>query len=195
ITPGFGVPGIVGITATALFFGGRYIAGLSGWEPLLLFIAGIILLAIEVLVIPGFGIVGVSGITALIISLYLVLRTTKILFRGTAILETFLYLAIMGIIFLIGLFFLPKNPIWNKLGLQEKSPSSQGIQEISSYQRLLGKTGKARTILRPAGVIEINGKSYDAISRGEFINAGEEVIIDEVQGNKIIVIKKKRRVK
>jgi len=191
ITPGFGVPGIVGITATALFFGGRYIAGLSGWEPLLLFIAGIILLAIEILIIPGFGIVGVSGITALIISLYLVLRTTKILFRGTAILETFLYLAIMGIIFLIGLFFLPKNPIWNKLGLQEKSPSSQGIQEISPYQRLLGKPGKARTILRPAGVIEIDGKSYDALSRGEFINAGEEVVIDEVRGNKIIVIRKR----
>jgi len=191
MTPGFGIPGAVGITATALFFGGRYVAGLSGWEPLILFIAGITLLAIEILVIPGFGIVGVSGIVALVMSLYLVLRTTRILFRGTVVLEMLLYLAIMGVIFLVGLFFLPKNPIWSRLGLQEKVSPPEKTQETSPYRALLGQVGKAKTILRPAGVIEIDGKSYDAISRGEFIRAGEKVVVDEVRGNKIIVIRKK----
>ncbi|BER92401.1 NfeD family protein [Atrimonas thermophila] len=191
MTPGFGIPGAVGITATALFFGGRYVAGLSGWEPLILFIAGITLLAIEILVIPGFGIVGVSGIVALVMSLYLVLRTTRILFRGTVILEMLLYLAIMGVIFLVGLFFLPKNPIWSRLGLQEKVSPPEKNQETSPYRALLGQVGTAKTILRPAGVIEIDGKSYDAISRGEFIRAGEKVVVDEVRGNKIIVIRKK----
>ena len=60
MTPGFGFPGIAGIIALLLFFGGRYFAGLAGWEPLMLFVAGILLLALELLVIPGFGVTGIT---------------------------------------------------------------------------------------------------------------------------------------
>ena len=94
-------------------------AGLAGWEPLMLFIAGILLLSLEILVIPGFGITGITGISALIISLYLVLRTTSILFWEVAFSQLLFYIAIMGGIFLILLFFLPDNPIWIRLGLHQ----------------------------------------------------------------------------
>jgi membrane-bound serine protease (ClpP class) len=65
-TPGFGVPGALGILSLALFFWGHWLVRLAGWEELLLFGAGIILLAIELFVTPGFGVTGVLGLFALV---------------------------------------------------------------------------------------------------------------------------------
>jgi membrane-bound serine protease (ClpP class) len=65
-TPGFGVPGSLGVVSLALFFWGHWLVRLAGWEELLLVGVGLILLAIEVFVTPGFGVTGVLGLTALI---------------------------------------------------------------------------------------------------------------------------------
>src|SRR4029077_18952862 len=64
LTPGFGVPGALGITSLALFFWGHWLVQLAGWEELLLVGSGLVLLALEVFVIPGFGLAGVLGIRA-----------------------------------------------------------------------------------------------------------------------------------
>ena len=71
LTPGFGVPGALGITSLALFFWGHWLVQLAGWEELLLVGSGLVLLVLEVFVIPGFGLAGVLGIGALIAGLSL----------------------------------------------------------------------------------------------------------------------------
>ena len=65
-TPGFGVPGSLGVASLALFFWGHWLVRLAGWEELLLLGIGVILLAIEIFVTPGFGLIGVLGLAALI---------------------------------------------------------------------------------------------------------------------------------
>jgi membrane-bound serine protease (ClpP class) len=60
--PGFGVPGIIGITCLALVFLNQYLVGLADYTELLLLILGIILLGFELFVIPGFGITGIAGL-------------------------------------------------------------------------------------------------------------------------------------
>src|SRR5690606_16758076 len=67
---GFGIPGILGLSGLILYFFGHMIAGLAGWEALLLFLAGVILLVIE-LFIPGFGIFGILGIVGVLSSMVL----------------------------------------------------------------------------------------------------------------------------
>ena len=52
-TPTFGLAGLAGLTSLSLFFGSHLILGLAGWEDLLLFGAGILFVAAEVLVIPA----------------------------------------------------------------------------------------------------------------------------------------------
>src|SRR5688572_22513380 len=42
------------------------VLGVAGWTPLLLVLAGVVLLAVEVFVLPGFGWSGVLGILALV---------------------------------------------------------------------------------------------------------------------------------
>ncbi|MCH7973534.1 MAG: ATP-dependent Clp protease proteolytic subunit [Bacteroidetes bacterium] len=68
-TPGWGVPGTAGIIALILFFGSSYILALASIIDIVLFIVGLVLIALEIFVIPGFGIAGISGIIMVIIGL------------------------------------------------------------------------------------------------------------------------------
>ena len=68
-TPGFGLPGALGITSLALFFWGHWLIRLAGWEELLLVGLGLSLLAAEIFVIPGFGVPGVLGLVLILAGL------------------------------------------------------------------------------------------------------------------------------
>ena len=68
-TPGFGLPGIVGLIAFALYFLGSYVAGFSGMEWLLVFILGLVLVALEFFLFPGTIFVGLTGAALMLLSL------------------------------------------------------------------------------------------------------------------------------
>jgi membrane-bound serine protease (ClpP class) len=68
-TPSFGIAGSIGIASLLLFFYGHMVAGLAGMEALVLFIAGIILLLLEI-VVPG-GVLGLLGLGAIILSFFM----------------------------------------------------------------------------------------------------------------------------
>ena len=55
------------------------------------------------------------------------------------------------------------------------------------YEKLLGQSGEAQTILRPSGKVMINGKKYDVVTQGEILEAGTPVKVIEVEGNRIVV--------
>lgn len=63
---GFGLAGAAGLGLLALFFWGHYLAGLTGWEDVALVILGLLLIAVEIIIVPGFGIPGVLGLAALL---------------------------------------------------------------------------------------------------------------------------------
>jgi membrane-bound serine protease (ClpP class) len=70
-TPGFGIPGITAVIAFLIVFGASALLGRVGSLELLLFLAGIGLLAVEIFVLPGFGVVGISGFILIGFSLVL----------------------------------------------------------------------------------------------------------------------------
>lgn len=65
-TAGFGVLGLSGMGMLATFFWGHFLAGLAGWEGVLLVLLGLALLGVEAFVIPGFGIAGILGIVSIL---------------------------------------------------------------------------------------------------------------------------------
>ena len=68
-TPGVGFPSLAALVAGVLYFAPLYIDGLAeNWE-ILLFVVGVVLLAIELFLIPGFGVAGVSGIVCIVLGL------------------------------------------------------------------------------------------------------------------------------
>ena len=64
-SPGFGIPGIVGVSCLALVFFNQYTMGLADHTELLLIGLGVVLLGFEVFVIPGFGVAGIAGISCI----------------------------------------------------------------------------------------------------------------------------------
>ncbi len=70
-TPGIGFPLAAAVVAAILYFAPLYLEGLAEHWEILLFVAGVILLAIEIFAIPGFGVAGISGIILIITGLTL----------------------------------------------------------------------------------------------------------------------------
>ena len=70
-TPGFGIPGITAVIAFLIVFGSSALLGRVGSLEIILFLAGLGLLAVELFVLPGFGVVGISGFILIGLSLVL----------------------------------------------------------------------------------------------------------------------------
>jgi len=182
--PGFGIPGVLGITLIVLTFVGNYLAGLAGIESIILIIGGIILLLIE-LHTPGFGITGIAGIISIFISLYLVLGGGINAVRSLTM-ATILVVAIV----ILFIRYLPESFVWKRVALKESERSESGYTTVVVNQEgLIGKEGVALTLLRPVGTVEIEGRRYDCLTEGEYIPSGSKVIVTKVVGNKIFVRK------
>lgn len=189
-TPGFGVPGMLGIASLALFFWGHSLVHLAGWEELLLVGAGIALLVAEIFITPGFGVAGALGIVALISGLGLSLfgagATGEFVIRALSRVVFSLLLAIIGS--LVMLRFLTRLPFGRRLILEtELLAGAGGGSAPESDRRWLRKSGIAGSPLRPAGRAEIEGELVDVVSDGEFIEPGAPVVVTRVDGNRIVV--------
>lgn len=178
ITPGFGLPGTIGIVSLTLFFGSRVMGSMAGWEVVALFILGLMLLGLEALA-PGFGVLGISGLVSLSASIILAYpsRTAGAWSLGIAA----LWLLFLG---RIAVRVLGATGVWNHLVLREGQP---GKPEAVSPSPLLGREGVALTVLRPAGMVEIDDERVDAVSEGSYIAAGSSVRVVQVQGNRVVV--------
>ena len=189
-TPGFGVPGALGIASLALFFWGHWLVQLAGWEELLLLGAGLTLLVLEVFVISGFGVAGALGIVAVLagLSLSLIGEGATLSFAFRAVGRVVLALIIALTATLIMLRFLPRLPFGRRLILETVLTSSEGYSSAPAGDRVwLGKGGTAVSPLRPAGIAEIDGERLDVVSDGELIEPGTPIVVTRVDGNRIVV--------
>lgn len=192
-TPGFGVPGVVGILGLALFFWSHALVQLVGWEELLLLGIGAALLALEALVIPGFGIAGVLGIAALLAGLALSLVGAGVTFNGVAMaigqVAIALVAALLGALGLLRV--LPRLPFGRRLvlagGLGAEAPAVLPVVEETA----IGDQGIAETPLRPSGIARFAGARVDVVSEGEYVAAGEPVEVTLIEGGRVVV----RRIK
>ncbi len=190
-TPGWGLPGTAGVIALLLFFGSSYILNLASGLDIILFVAGIVLLALEIFVIPGFGITGISGIILIFVSLFLALTPNGPFFNYENISIAIVQLtgAIAGALILIFLLakFLPKTNAFNRLILANEEKAEQGFVSYPSEKELLGAEGVALTTLRPAGTAEFNGKRVDVVADWDYVERGKRIKVLRVEGIKVVV--------
>ena len=74
--------------------------------------------------------------------------------------------------------------------LKDEQRASEGYISSISKIDLTGKTGVALTDLRPAGKILVDGIKYDALSDGEFIIKGTDILVIKHETISIFVRKK-----
>ncbi|TET09813.1 MAG: nodulation protein NfeD [Candidatus Atribacteria bacterium] len=182
-TLGWGIAGSIGIISLSLFFGGHIIVGLAGFETIILFAIGILLLLVEILFIPGFGLAGIGGIAAILASIFLTF--------GNIVQATYSILIALGVS-VIGFFllikYIPSTRTWRKFVLSTEQKKELGYTVgTKDLKRLTGKEGIAITPLRPSGIVEVNGKKINALTLGEYVDSNTKIKIISVEGNKIVV--------
>lgn len=191
-TPSFGILGGVGIALIVIVFASNYVAGLAGYEVILLFALGVIFLALEFFLFPGIVVLGFLGIVLILVSLVwsladvwptvdgdfsidwgLVLQAFK-----TVILSTLFSLITIALIWRI----LPSRMLKGRLVLQETSPSPNpasvggGIHaEKDTDLPAVGEIGEVLTELHPIGTVKISGKRYEATAETGSISKGSRI--------------------
>jgi membrane-bound serine protease (ClpP class) len=197
-TPGFGIPGLFGALCLAVFFWGHNVAGLAGFEEVLLFFLGVLLLALEVFVIPGFGIAGISGIALMTASLLFAMVEN---YPGTAWFDipagqiqgavVSVGAALISSVILMMLLarYLPRTHMFSPVFLESSMSRDDGYSASEETPELMGAEGTAATQLRPAGIGQFDGKRLNVVARGAFIEKDQPIVIAEIHGNRIVVDK------
>ncbi|HBF88949.1 MAG TPA: serine protease [Bacteroidales bacterium] len=197
-SPGIGLPALAAVGAAILYFAPLYLEGLAeNWE-ILIFVAGLVLVLIEIFAIPGFGVTGISGIALVVIGLSLSMvddfsyeyrpLNIEIVFRA------FLIVTVSTVISLILSIYLSSKILtssrFSYLALHEVQNTSDGFIGVEMKQHeLKGKSGIAYTVLRPSGKVMIDDETYDAISVDGFIEKGTKIKVIKYETGQIQVVK------
>ncbi|MFI5288668.1 MAG: nodulation protein NfeD [Polyangia bacterium] len=189
--PGHALAGCFGAACLFAFFFGHYVVHLAGWGEILLFIAGALLVIFELAFFPGHGAVAGLGMVTIVASLVMALLSVgQVPFEVSwqlgwvthALTMVFGSLMATGVAMYFIARALPQTRFGKALVLKAAIHGRAGAAEP-----LLGRHGVSETALRPAGKASIGGQRVDVIADGGFIDAGERVVVAEVQGSRVVV--------
>jgi len=201
-TPGFGFIGGAGIVLLALVFFGHHLAGLSGMEPLLIFLVGILLILVELFLLPGLIFPAVLGVVLMIGALLWGMAdiwpgdafelTPDLFVRPVVNLAVGLLLAIIGMLAVAR--FLPRSWFWDKMILDAGIAGTSQSDPLSAEKEgvAVGAVGIAVTDRYPSGEIEIDGKRYQARLDYGSAQRGDEVEVRKVSNFELQIRRKSR---
>jgi len=211
-TPGMGYPEAIAVGALAIMVGVPMMTGYAQWYEILMIVLGVLLLAVELFVLPGFGVAGITGLCLLLGGLIMTFvpaepkmpgilpalpGTMAALKRGVAIVVGGLACSLFLWVWLQR--YLPKLPYFSRLILTTPTgnvPVAES-QVPGAVQAVvwpaIGTRGRAATDLRPGGSAAFPDESIndmrvtDVVSDSGFVRAGTEVVVRQIEGNRIVV--------
>lgn len=196
-SPGFGVPGAVGVFCLALVFLSQYLVGLANYTEFFILVAGIILMGVEVFVLPGFGMAGFAGIVLIVIGMILAMQdfvlpdpslpwqADILIENGVRVLGAYVAAMIGGLLFIR--YVMPKIPSSREGPYLTASLKDMRAETKETRMVAPGDTGVALTYLRPSGKAEINDEMFDVITENQYLEKGTPVKVIDIRGNRIIV--------
>ncbi len=213
--PGTGIPMAAGIIGFVCFFSLLLMYDRGSPLGIALFLAGIILLLVEIMVLPGFGVPGILGILGILGGLFLAFTPPMdsdymraflweevgafilLLGAGTAAAIAVIHLISRHgeKIPLVGRVFLTAdsagsaaNAYQTEVEARARVRESARLQDAAALQ---GREGVAESTLRPAGKVRLDsGELLDVVTDGVYIEAGTRVVVSEAAPNRIVVGKK-----
>jgi len=148
-----------------------------------LLLAAMVLILVEICT-PFFGLLGVLAVALVCFAIYLAYQMAPLL--GL----------VLGVVSLIGLPVftiisvkaLPSTSLGRKLHLhREKAAPGEGTPEAEKLTRLVGRKTKAETLLRPSGMVRVDGDRIVAQAESGMIEKGTQVEIVRAAGNHVVV--------
>ena len=201
--PGIGLPAIMSSLAFLLFFWSHYLSGTADQLEIILFLVGLVCLALELFVFPGFGVFGMAGVLLVLTSIVMashtfVWPTQEYEYRELG----FTLLQICGVMVAVGAGaivlarYFPSLPLFNRLVLNPEPWTGSGMDDetakpslegYDSLAYLIGETGRTTTLLRPTGKARFGDLLLDVIADGYLIEPDVLVEVIDVQGSRVIV--------
>ncbi len=195
-TPGIGLPLVTAIVGALLYFAPGYVGHLAEHWEILMFVAGLILIGLEIFVIPGFGVCGISGIVIVVLSLALAMVDNVEFHRwdGTFSLEPVLAplgiviissaAAVFGSVWLVRKLYPTRT--FDHIALRQEMKASEGFTGvISGLETLVGETVEVFTDMRPSGKVKTSdGRILEATLKfGGFASKGHALkVLSAEQG-------------
>lgn len=144
-----------------------------------LIIAGLLLLAAELVLIPGFGVAGILGIGSLVASCWIAFANLGTTAGIIVIIVNIILVSISTILVL-------RSKTWKKISLGtnidarvDSAPADKGIS--------IGESGVTLTRLAPGGKAQIGDNVVEVFTRDSLIEPGREVKVSEIEGNRVFV--------
>jgi membrane-bound serine protease (ClpP class) len=192
-TPNFGIIGGLGIALILMVFLSNYVAGLAGYEAILLFAIGVVLIGVELFILPGTLIFGFTGIALVLGSLVwsladfwpssdgigFVVNWNALTDAGVMVI-----LSTMGALIALVLLWqsLPGKWLDSKLVLAGQSPSPSPVSTGGAIRApglkalpQVGSLGIVETPLHPTGKVRIEGRTFEASAAHGMLDRGVRV--------------------
>ncbi len=193
-SPGLGFPAAAAMIAAVLYFLPMCVTGVvSGWV-IIMFIAGIVCLALEVFVIPGFGVTGIAGIAAMSGSIIIALIQKESLMGITlhdvahaCLIFAGALAAAIALIWYLSSKFGPRF-VRHTIELERAQFIADGYVGVDMAPATkIGAKGTTLTDMRPSGKVSIDGEIYDAVALNGFVEAGTEVTVAKYENTQLYV--------
>jgi membrane-bound serine protease (ClpP class) len=202
--PGVVLPAVVAVIAFTILFGSKYLIGLANYIEIVVFVAGLILVVIELFVLPHFGLLGGLGILMMFggfVAMFLPNTPGEVPwprnpFEWQMLKGGLTTMAIGFIGFVVGALilaqYLPKTRLFGQFVLA--GPSIKAGQNVSmtapaetKVELNVGDEGQVLSPLRPSGRAIFGEAVVDVVAQAEFLPKGSKVSIVAIEGNRVVV--------
>ena len=195
-TPGIGLPLLTAVAGALLYFAPAYLGHLVSYWEILLFVAGLVLIGVEIFVLPGFGVCGITGIVAVVVSLAFAMVDNADLFHwdGSLNLEPVIMplgivilsasVAVFGSVWLVKKLYPTRS--FDHVALRQSLTAEDGFTGVvSGLESLVGEPVVVFTDMRPSGKVKTtDGRILEAVLKfGGFASKGETLkVLSAEQG-------------
>ena len=174
-TPGIGLPLLTAVIGAVLYFAPAYLGHLAEYWEIMLFVAGLVLIGIEIFVIPGFGVTGISGIIIVVLSLALAM-VDNIEFRGfdgtlnlqplvkpVGLVVISAAAAIFGAVWLVRKLYATRS--FDHIALRQEMLASEGFTGVvTGLEQYVGQEVTVFSDMKPSGKVKTSdGHIHEAV--------------------------------
>lgn len=143
-----------------------------------LIVFGLALVVAEIIFIPGTTIVGILGFAFLVFG-------TGLSFRYFGSETGWIMVGCTAVAAGVVLYYSFSAKMWHKFSL--KTAIHSKVNEGELDQLTVGIEGQTTSTLRPVGKAEINNKTYEVKTSGEYVETGKRIRIIKIFSNQIFV--------
>lgn len=152
---------------------------------LVLLLAGCIFLVLEFF-IPSSGTLGVLAALSFVAAIVMA-------FMAGPAYGTFVFISVLVIVpvaCVLAVKYWPETPIGRMILIQRPESPEAVLPQTEAYrgmQHLVGRHGLAKSLMMPGGVVEIDHKSYDAVSDSAAIEPGTRIVVIGISTQRVVV--------